>query len=174
MPPTNSHDPPNPPTPPQSIPLRDLPRPPDSPNLGDAGHRHSRGRSLLSGGPRPTSGHNYGPRYEDWEIRPLVLLRGQRIDLQERRHRCWKLQYLTMRVKYRYRRLVALRISKLRLDLRALLCPASLYQKLKQWGHHMDPGGPYRMVETLMVSPLMVMLETTKIRSSHLSPRGYL
>ena len=66
MPPTspNSTGPPNPSTPPQSIPLRDLARPPDSADLGDGVHRHSRGRSLLSGGPRPLSGHGYGPRYE--------------------------------------------------------------------------------------------------------------
>lgn len=66
MPPTssNSHDPANPSTPPQSIPLRDLSRPPDSADLGDGVHRHSRGRSLLSGGQRPVSGHGYGPRYE--------------------------------------------------------------------------------------------------------------
>ena len=66
MPPTspNSTGPPNPSTPPQSIPLRDLARPPDSADLGDGVHRHSRGRSLLSGGPRPMSGHGYGPRYE--------------------------------------------------------------------------------------------------------------
>ncbi|KAF8848103.1 hypothetical protein BDZ45DRAFT_754204 [Acephala macrosclerotiorum] len=58
MPPANSSDPLNP-SRPQSIPLQVLARPPDSANLGDAGRRHSRGRSLLSGGPRPTSGHNY-------------------------------------------------------------------------------------------------------------------
>ena len=66
MPPTSpkSTGPPNPSTPPQSIPLRDLARPPDSADLGDGVRRHSRGRSLLSGGPSPTSGHGYGPRYE--------------------------------------------------------------------------------------------------------------
>ena len=64
MPPTNSQDPASPSSPPQSIPLRDLARPPDSTDLGDGGRRHNRGRSLLSGGARPTSGHNYGPRYE--------------------------------------------------------------------------------------------------------------
>jgi hypothetical protein len=58
----NLTGPPSPSTPPQSIPLRDLARPPDSADLGDGVHRHSRGRSLLSGGPRPLSGH--GPRYE--------------------------------------------------------------------------------------------------------------
>ncbi|KAH8592491.1 BcCCH1, calcium channel protein [Bisporella sp. PMI_857] len=58
-------DPENPSTPPQSIPLRDLARPPDSVDLGDGAHRHNRGRSLLSGGIRPLSGGNgYGPRYE--------------------------------------------------------------------------------------------------------------
>ena len=66
MPPTSpsSTGPPNPSTPPQSIPLRDLARPTDSADLGDGVHRHSRGRSLLSGGPRPLSGHGQGPRYE--------------------------------------------------------------------------------------------------------------
>ena len=54
----------NPSTPPQSIPLRDLPRPPDSIDIGDGDRRHSRGRNLLSGGRRPMSGHNDGPRYE--------------------------------------------------------------------------------------------------------------
>lgn len=66
MPPTspNSTGPPNPSTPPQSIPLRDLSRPPDSADLADGVHRHSRGRSLLSGGTRPLSGNGPGPRYE--------------------------------------------------------------------------------------------------------------
>lgn len=66
MPPksSSSHDPTKTTTPPQSIPLRDLSRPPDSADLGDGGHRHNRGRSLLSGGQRPMSGHDYGPRYE--------------------------------------------------------------------------------------------------------------
>ncbi|KAG9244812.1 BcCCH1, calcium channel protein [Calycina marina] len=53
-------DPENPSTPPQSILLRDLSRPPDSVDLGDGGHReHSRGRSLLSNG-----SHGDGPRYD--------------------------------------------------------------------------------------------------------------
>jgi hypothetical protein len=66
MPPTsnNSQDPASPSTPPQSIPLRDLTRPPDSADLGDGHGRHTRGRSLLSGGSRPATGHNFGPRYE--------------------------------------------------------------------------------------------------------------
>src|SRR6187402_1713595 len=64
MPPTNSQDPAHPSTPPQSIPLRDLTRPPDSADIGDWERQHSRGRSLLSGGSRPTSGGNNGPRYE--------------------------------------------------------------------------------------------------------------
>jgi hypothetical protein len=63
MPPTNSQ-PTSPSTPPQSIPLRDLTRPPDSVDAGDGSRRHNRGRSLLSGGSRPTSGGNAGPRYE--------------------------------------------------------------------------------------------------------------
>lgn len=64
MPPPGSQDPANPSTPPQSIPLRDLARPPDSVDLGDGRRQHNRGRSLLSGASRPTSGHNSGPRYE--------------------------------------------------------------------------------------------------------------
>lgn len=65
MPSTNSQDPSHPTTPPQSIPLRDLSRPPDSTDLGDGGRRQSRGRILLGGASRPTSsGHGYGPRYE--------------------------------------------------------------------------------------------------------------
>jgi hypothetical protein len=65
MPPTSPNSgPPNPSTPPQSIPLRDLARPPDSVDLGDGVHRHSRGRSLLGGGLSPMSGHGHGPRYE--------------------------------------------------------------------------------------------------------------
>ena len=66
MPPAspNATAPPNPSIPPQSIPLRDLSRPPDSADSGDEFRRHSRGRSLLSGGPRPLSGHDPGPRYE--------------------------------------------------------------------------------------------------------------
>ena len=64
MPPTNNQDPAHPSTPPQSIPLRDLTRPPDSADIGDGERRHTRGRSLLSGGSRPTSGGGTGPRYE--------------------------------------------------------------------------------------------------------------
>ncbi|KAL2067362.1 hypothetical protein VTL71DRAFT_1787 [Oculimacula yallundae] len=64
MPPTNSQDLGQPSTPPQSIPLRDLTRPPDSADIGDGERRHTRGRSLLSGGSRPTSGGGNGPRYE--------------------------------------------------------------------------------------------------------------
>lgn len=62
MPPTNSR-PASPSTPPQSIPMRDLTRPPDSANAGEGTRGHNRGRSLLSGGSRPVSGGN-GPRYE--------------------------------------------------------------------------------------------------------------
>lgn len=64
MPPTNSQDPSNPSTPPQSIPLRDLTRPPDTADTGDSRRGHNRGRSLLNSGSRPTSGSNGGPRYE--------------------------------------------------------------------------------------------------------------
>lgn len=63
MPPSNSQSPPNPSTPPQSIPLRDLTRPPDTSSSHDGERRHTRGRSLLSGGPR-SAGSNKGPRYE--------------------------------------------------------------------------------------------------------------
>jgi hypothetical protein len=66
MPPasSNSQNPGSPSTPPQSIPLRNLTRPPDSADLGDGAGRHARGRSLLSGGSRLSGGQNYGPRYE--------------------------------------------------------------------------------------------------------------
>jgi hypothetical protein len=60
----NTSQPPGTPsTPPQSIPLRNLTRPPDSADLGDGVGRHARGRSLL-GGTGPLSAQNYGPRYE--------------------------------------------------------------------------------------------------------------
>ncbi|KAF8867049.1 BcCCH1, calcium channel protein [Acephala macrosclerotiorum] len=67
MPPSNnSQD--SPATPPrsQSIPieLHDLNQPPNSADIADWEQRHSRGRSLLGGGSRPTSGSNGGPRYE--------------------------------------------------------------------------------------------------------------
>ena len=64
MPHTNSQGSASPTTPPQSIPLRDLTRPPDSVDIGDGQLRNSRGRSLLSTGHRTASGHNHGPRYE--------------------------------------------------------------------------------------------------------------
>ena len=64
MPPANAQGSANPSTPPQSIPLRDLARPPDTEDNGDGIRRHNRGRTLLSGGPRPTSGGDAGPRYE--------------------------------------------------------------------------------------------------------------
>jgi voltage-dependent calcium channel len=54
----------NPSTPPQSIPLRDLTRPPD---VEHGGQGNTRGRSLLSGGSRPTSSTSYGTRYERLE-----------------------------------------------------------------------------------------------------------
>ncbi|KAF4630243.1 hypothetical protein G7Y89_g7894 [Cudoniella acicularis] len=43
--------------------LQDLAPPPDSVDLAD-GPRHNRGRSLLGGSSRPTTGHSNGPRYE--------------------------------------------------------------------------------------------------------------
>ena len=66
MPPasSNSQNPGSPTTPPQSIPLRNLTRPPDSADLGDGVGRHGRGRSLLSGGSRLSGGQTQGPRYE--------------------------------------------------------------------------------------------------------------
>ena len=67
MPATGSHNPSNPSTPPQSIPLRNLTRPPDIEDHGSESRRHSRGRSLLSGGARPTGGYSSGPRYERLE-----------------------------------------------------------------------------------------------------------
>lgn len=63
MPATNPSSPKNPSTPPQSIPLRDLTRPPDTTTEHDGERRHTRGRSLLSGGSR-SSTFNSGPRYE--------------------------------------------------------------------------------------------------------------
>ena len=66
MPSVNGQDHTNPPTPPQSIPLRDLARPPDAADQGFGEHRRSRGRSLL-GGSRPPSGPGYGQRYERLE-----------------------------------------------------------------------------------------------------------
>jgi hypothetical protein len=59
----NPSSPRNPSTPPQSIPLRDLTRPPDTAIGYDGERRHTRGRSLLSGGQR-SGGYNNGPRYE--------------------------------------------------------------------------------------------------------------
>lgn len=67
MPSTNPQDPSHPSTPPQSIPLRDLDlttRPGSADITTGWEPQHSRGRSLLSGGSRPTSGGNAGPRYE--------------------------------------------------------------------------------------------------------------
>jgi voltage-dependent calcium channel len=57
----------NPLTPPQSIPLRDLTRPPDIADIEYGGEGSTRGRSLLSGGARPNSSTNYGTRYERLE-----------------------------------------------------------------------------------------------------------
>lgn len=62
MPPQGSQEPASP-SPPQSIPLRNLARPPDSVDLGDGRRQHNRGRSLLGGGSRPASVQNSG-RYE--------------------------------------------------------------------------------------------------------------
>lgn len=65
MPPNNTHGSNNSSSPPQSIPLRDLTRPPDSADLGDGGQRHTRGRSLLAGrGIRPMNSINAGTGYE--------------------------------------------------------------------------------------------------------------
>ena len=60
-------DPRNPLTPPQSIPLRDLTRPPDTVDVEHRGQGNTRGRSLLSGGSRPSSSTSYGTRYERLE-----------------------------------------------------------------------------------------------------------
>ncbi|KAI9644918.1 calcium channel protein [Ciborinia camelliae] len=65
MPPNNTHGSNNSSSPPQSIPLRDLTRPPDSADLGDDGRRLTRGRSLLAGGGiRPLASINPGTGYE--------------------------------------------------------------------------------------------------------------
>lgn len=65
MPPNNTYGSNNSSSPPQSIPLRDLTRPPDSANLGDEAQRHTRGRSLLAGGGLPPTGtFNAGTGYE--------------------------------------------------------------------------------------------------------------
>ncbi|KUJ20384.1 BcCCH1, calcium channel protein [Mollisia scopiformis] len=66
MPHTDSQNSTHPSTPPETrIELRDLgARPPDSADIADWEQQHSRGRSLLGGGSRPTSGGNAGPRYE--------------------------------------------------------------------------------------------------------------
>src|SRR4051812_38568378 len=64
----SNQDPANSSSPPQSIPLRDLTRPPDSADLGDGGRRHTRGRSLLGGGAlHPMSSTNFGTGYERLE-----------------------------------------------------------------------------------------------------------
>lgn len=60
-------DPRNPLTPPQLIPLRDLTRPPDIADVEHGEQGNTRGRSLLSGGSRPTSSTSYGTRYERLE-----------------------------------------------------------------------------------------------------------
>ncbi|KAL3427803.1 calcium channel subunit cch1 [Phlyctema vagabunda] len=79
MPLHNAHNTGDPSTPPQSIPLRDLQRPPDSADIGDGERRHTRGRSLLSGSSRPTSGHDQGPRYERLgDTSPSPTARAQR------------------------------------------------------------------------------------------------
>ncbi|KAA8567394.1 hypothetical protein EYC84_010413 [Monilinia fructicola] len=68
MPPNNTHGSKNSSSPPQSIPLRDLTRPPDSANSGDGARRRSRGRSLLAGGGiRPMGSTNSGTGYERLE-----------------------------------------------------------------------------------------------------------
>lgn len=66
MPPAsnNPQNPGSPSTPLQSIPLRDLTRPPDSADLGDGAAQHARGRNLFSSGSRPSGGQNNGLRYE--------------------------------------------------------------------------------------------------------------
>ncbi|THV45502.1 hypothetical protein BGAL_0481g00030 [Botrytis galanthina] len=65
MPPNDTNGSNNSSSPPQSIPLRDLTRPPDSADLGGGSRRHTRGRSLLAGGGlRPTGSLNAGTGYE--------------------------------------------------------------------------------------------------------------
>ncbi|QSZ29872.1 hypothetical protein DSL72_004390 [Monilinia vaccinii-corymbosi] len=71
MPPNSTHGSKNSSSPPQSIPLRDLTRPPDSANLGDG--QHTRGRSLLvGGGIRPMGSINSGTGYERLEESSLA------------------------------------------------------------------------------------------------------
>lgn len=68
MPPKNTSGSNNSSSPPQSIPLRDLTRPPDSADLGDGNRRHTRGRSLLAGGGLgPISNISTGTGYERLE-----------------------------------------------------------------------------------------------------------
>jgi hypothetical protein len=57
----DGQDPRNPPTPPQSIPLQDLSRPPDFVSTTGGQRSHNRGRSLLSGGSSGSGGP--GARY---------------------------------------------------------------------------------------------------------------
>ncbi|KAF7868666.1 hypothetical protein EAF04_005196 [Stromatinia cepivora] len=86
MPPNNTYGSNNSSSPPQSIPLRDLTRPPDSADLGDLGdeaRRHTRGRGLLAGGGvRPMSSSiNAGTGYERLEdFSPSPMDRSQRTD----------------------------------------------------------------------------------------------
>ncbi|TAQ88335.1 hypothetical protein B7494_g3339 [Chlorociboria aeruginascens] len=65
MPPTNQQDLTDPTTPPQSIPLRDLSRPPDSAGqTRSPPRRHNRRISLLNSASRPTGTSGHGARYE--------------------------------------------------------------------------------------------------------------
>lgn len=54
-------------TPPQSIPLRDLARPPDIEEVDYRERGNTRGRSLVNGGSRPVGSISYGTRYERLE-----------------------------------------------------------------------------------------------------------
>ncbi|RFU33099.1 hypothetical protein B7463_g3252, partial [Scytalidium lignicola] len=67
MPSPSQSDQTNASTPPQSIPLRNLTRPPGPPDPGDGEHWGERGRNLLGGGARATASQSYGPRYERLE-----------------------------------------------------------------------------------------------------------
>ncbi|ESZ93634.1 BcCCH1, calcium channel protein [Sclerotinia borealis F-4128] len=80
MSPNDTHGSNNSSSPPQSIPLRDLTRPPDSADVGDGERRHTRGRSLLAGGGlRPMGSINSGTGYERLgDFSPLPAGRSNR------------------------------------------------------------------------------------------------
>jgi voltage-dependent calcium channel len=68
---SDQYDPRNPSTPPQSIPLRDLPRPPDSSYSGQGEWGKERGQSLLAPESNIASSSSYRTRFERLEDVPL-------------------------------------------------------------------------------------------------------